>query len=102
MWRVKSGRSLVGVALEIILSESHPTLFTVNTCPDPGSPVNGGKDIDKPTYTRGESVTFTCDSGYKLVGFSQSTCVQRGDNAAWSQDVPTCTGGRDFTIVIFI
>ncbi|KAL0171301.1 hypothetical protein M9458_031612, partial [Cirrhinus mrigala] len=47
-------------------------------CFDPGSVMNGtrlGGD-----YKLGSTVTFHCDPGYQLQGYSSLTCVMGGTN----------------------
>ena len=54
-------------------------------CGDPGTPVNGGRSITG--YTEGHTVTYTCNTGYRLLGVSTRTCQS---NRLWSGNLPTC------------
>ncbi|XP_041962329.1 CUB and sushi domain-containing protein 3 isoform X2 [Alosa sapidissima] len=59
------------------------------SCFDPGTVMNGtrlGSD-----YKLGSSVTFHCDAGYLLQGYSSLTC-QMGDTGRpeWSRPLPSC------------
>ena len=45
----------------------------------------------KSTYGLGSVVTFRCNRGYKLYGYSTLKCLSRGNNNAyWNYQVPTC------------
>ncbi|XP_056125886.1 CUB and sushi domain-containing protein 3 isoform X4 [Rhinichthys klamathensis goyatoka] len=58
-------------------------------CFDPGSVMNGtrlGGD-----YKLGSTVTFHCDPGYQLTGYSSLTCVMGGTNRPeWNRALPSC------------
>ena len=41
--------------------------------------------------TAGNTVTFTCDNGYLLIGYPAITCSSTG---TWSQNAPTCVQGK--------
>ncbi|XP_070561809.1 uncharacterized protein [Ptychodera flava] len=55
------------------------------TCQQPASPVNGRVN-GSPPYDDGVIVTYDCDSGFSLVGFQNSTCV----NGSWTAKPPEC------------
>ena len=42
-------------------------------------------------YSAGTSVSFTCDPGYQLDGFSLISCLTNG---TWDALTPTCTQGN--------
>ena len=42
-------------------------------------------------YSVGTSVTFSCDSGFSLIGSSSSTCDAKG---SWNPSPPTCRPGN--------
>ncbi|WAQ94535.1 hypothetical protein MAR_007006 [Mya arenaria] len=75
----------------------------VADCPDLG-PLEHGNYINVSNYRHGNTVTFTCDEGYRLVGMNTSTCE---DFKTWSTPVPVCeevkvfvsAGWRNATIV---
>ena len=69
--------------------------FPGNTCSDPGRPVNGDRRGDD--FTVGSTVTYTCNSGYRLKG-AKSVFCQR--NRQWSESQPTCE--REWSRVDFV
>ncbi len=68
-------------------------------CFDPGSVMNGtrlGGD-----YKLGSTVTFHCDPGYQLQGYSSLTCVMGGTNRPeWNRALPSCQGTLTFPSVL--
>lgn len=60
-------------------------------CFDPGNIMNGtriGTD-----FKLGSTVTYQCDSGYKIVDPSSITCVIGADGKpAWNRVLPSCNG----------
>ena len=42
----------------------------------------------------GASCSFSCDTGYRLVGYQVTSCHRNGYTASWSNDPPTCSGKR--------
>lgn len=69
--------------------------FTEATCPDLGEkPENSEIECTgSSSRTIGTKCTYTCDPGYKLVGFGRITCVSRSDGSAngdWSAPPPIC------------
>ena len=52
----------------------------------------------------GSVCTFTCSSGYSLVGSSTSTCGGDGSSVtgAFDQAAPNCTGKRHFNTIWYI
>ena len=58
-------------------------------CGDPGAPDNGNSNF---TDTReGSVVTYTCNSGFVLVGNRTQTCELTPNGALWSFTRPVCT-----------
>ena len=64
--------------------------FLLVTCPSLTAPTNGmiscslvGDGVADP----GESCTFTCNTGYELMGSGTRTC---GNDGSWSGSVATC------------
>ncbi|XP_046856977.1 CUB and sushi domain-containing protein 3-like isoform X2 [Xenia sp. Carnegie-2017] len=55
------------------------------SCPAPRTPKNGHKN--GLSYFIGESVTFTCDACYTMVGDGKITCLA---NKTWSKSEPSC------------
>ena len=55
-------------------------------CGQPESPdPNGAVSVDETTL--GNTATYSCNSGYNLVGSSTVTCLASGQ---WSDGAPTC------------
>ena len=57
-------------------------------CGDLNDPANGRVDLTSGTTFR-QTATYSCNTGYNLVGDSTRTC-QTTEN--WSGSVPTCQG----------
>ncbi|XP_062584658.1 sushi, von Willebrand factor type A, EGF and pentraxin domain-containing protein 1-like [Saccostrea cucullata] len=73
----------------IVITQADPTLVYISllviSCGHPGILINGylnGRD-----FSQGKFVTFSCKSGYKLVGNQQRTCQS---NKVWSGSLPSC------------
>ncbi|XP_035662455.1 CUB and sushi domain-containing protein 1-like [Branchiostoma floridae] len=66
-----------------------PTCTRVQ-CPMLSSPLNG--DLTGPNFYM-DTVLFTCNLGYELIGHSSSTCQA---DQSWNKNVPSCNG-RVFT-----
>ncbi|GCB63272.1 hypothetical protein scyTo_0013182 [Scyliorhinus torazame] len=64
--------------------------FQRESCFDPGTIKNGTR---VGTYLKlGSTVTFYCDSGYEIVGYSTLTCIMGGDGKpSWNKPVPSCS-----------
>ena len=58
-------------------------------------PTNG--DVNLTGTTLGQRATYTCDSGYNLVGNSTRMCQATG---AWSGSEPTCSSESNYVPVI--
>ena len=56
------------------------------TCPDLENPANGAVPVDG--MNPGDTATYTCISGYELVGADTLTC---GSDGMWSPEPPVCT-----------
>ncbi|CAH3175599.1 unnamed protein product [Porites lobata] len=54
------------------------------TCRNPGVPQNGRRREN--TFIDGDSVEFSCDANYTLIGSSVIRCIK----GVWSSTVPTC------------
>lgn len=48
---------------------------------------NGKLSVEKGRYVSPETVTVSCDPGYRMVGFQNIFC---SENKSWSPDVPKC------------
>ncbi|XP_066300403.1 CUB and sushi domain-containing protein 3-like [Branchiostoma lanceolatum] len=58
---------------------------TVGQCPAPTSPTNGGVTGSN---NFGDTITFSCDTGYNMAGASSLSCQS---DLTWSASPPTCT-----------
>ena len=63
-------------------------LLTAVDCGTLNNPANGQVSHTGRTTYR-QTATYSCDTGYNLVGVSTRTCQATG---AWSGSVPTCQG----------
>jgi len=61
------------------------TILILINCLDPGSPLNGQKHGSR--YWTGESVSFICHPGYRLIGPATRKCLPSGN---WSGIQPSC------------
>lgn len=68
-------------------------LHNVGDCGDPGTPTNGDK-IETGSM-EGDTVYYTCDSGFKLSGDVTRTCQSNGQ---WSGTLPKCI--RTFSVAL--
>ena len=55
------------------------------TCPDLENPANGAVTVNG--MNPGDTATYTCISGYELVGADTLTC---GSDGMWSPEPPMC------------
>ena len=55
------------------------------SCGNPGTPDHGAKEGNG--YQYGQSVKFTCTTGYQLQGSATRTCQTNGQ---WTGTQPTC------------
>ena len=62
-------------------------LSTVVDCGPLPNPVNGQVNTTGTTY--GQTATYSCNTGYRLLGDSTRTCQATG---SWSGSAPTCHG----------
>ncbi|XP_078598028.1 sushi, von Willebrand factor type A, EGF and pentraxin domain-containing protein 1-like [Branchiostoma floridae x Branchiostoma japonicum] len=84
-----SGYSLSGLATLTCQADTtwdgtSPTC-TIGQCPAPTSPTNGGVTG---TYSFGDTITFTCNTGYNMAGSSTLTCQS---DLTWNGSPSTCT-----------
>ena len=63
-------------------------ISTVVDCGSLTDPANGQVDLTSGTIFR-QTATYSCNTGYNLVGDSTRTCQATG---VWSGSAPTCEG----------
>ena len=63
-------------------------ILTGVNCSTPTSPPNGQVSHTAGT-TFGQTATYSCNTGYNLLGSNTRTCQATG---SWSGDTPTCQG----------
>ena len=73
-------------------------ILIVVDCGNLTDPANGRVTLTETTF--GQTATYSCNTGYNLVGNSTRTCQATGE---WSRSAPTCQGlllnGSDFTCI---
>ena len=73
-------------------------MFPVVDCGDPGIVEHASKAWS--SYTYNNVVTYTCNTGYEMLGSANITCQASG---FWSDNKPTCTSEllQNFYLSIF-
>ncbi|NWS97001.1 CR2 protein, partial [Mionectes macconnelli] len=64
-------------------------MCTPKSCTYPGEPPNGRLVLGE-GLSFGSSVSFTCNTGYRLLGNSQINCVIKNERVTWDRDIPMC------------
>ncbi|XP_078583742.1 CUB and sushi domain-containing protein 3-like [Branchiostoma floridae x Branchiostoma japonicum] len=83
-----AGSSTLTCQADTTWSAASPTCTSKcleDTCPAPTSPTNGAVTG---TYLFGDTITFTCNTGYNMAGSSTLTCQS---DLTWDGSPPTCT-----------
>ena len=57
------------------------------TCGFPGKPSNGNVSPGGSVHNYGVTVTYSCNTGYRLIGGSKRQCTA---STAWTGTTPTC------------
>ncbi|CAH2250497.1 jg9593 [Pararge aegeria aegeria] len=73
-------------------SDKPPTC--AQACTYPGTTISGRMSSVKFYYKIGETVTFTCEPGYRLKGAPMLRCLK---NRKWSNAIPLCTPISNYT-----
>ncbi|KAI8507586.1 hypothetical protein Bbelb_149660 [Branchiostoma belcheri] len=68
-----------------LIYESIPETF----CRNPGPILHGNSTASKVLYSAGQSVTYSCEAGYQLLGNTTLTC-QQGSQRSWDAAPPVC------------
>ena len=79
---VKVRFCVLNSALHIIIIKIAPTIVL---CPNLPNPQNG--QVSQQGNKPGNRASYTCNSGYELIGQSTRTCQSNGE---WSGVAPTC------------
>ena len=80
-----------GLIWDMIRKMSYTNLCTLYPgCPIPLPPVHGNVD-DSNGRAAGDTITYSCDSGYRLVGEITRECR---DDTTWSGNDPVCYIGK--------
>ncbi|XP_065195313.1 sushi, von Willebrand factor type A, EGF and pentraxin domain-containing protein 1-like [Sycon ciliatum] len=91
VYNCDEGFALVGQGVAVCMEDGNWTSLTPTcvgvVCPSPGTPTDGSQDLDGLEYQ--DSATYSCDTGFSLVGQTTAVCTQHGN---WSSQVPTCKG----------
>ncbi|KAJ2938869.1 hypothetical protein O0L34_g17677 [Tuta absoluta] len=73
-------------------SDKPPTC--AQACTYPGTTISGRMSSVKFYYKIGETITFSCEPGYRLKGAPMLRCLK---NRKWSNAIPLCTPVTNFT-----
>ena len=83
---------MVRILLECIL-----VFINYTGCSDPDPVPNAERFPEHGPYERLSFVTYTCNTGYTLIGSASITCHSHGE---WSSPSPTCTPtGKEFKML---
>ena len=63
-------------------------MFILVDCGDPGTPDNGSRNLTD--TLEGSNVTYSCDSGFELIGNRTQTCELTPNGTFWSSERPRC------------
>eukprot|EP00058_Branchiostoma_floridae_P008085 XP_002593573.1 hypothetical protein BRAFLDRAFT_125152 [Branchiostoma floridae] len=96
--RFTSDGSVTGPGFSLTyLFTTSPTAGPVGTCPDPGSIVNGNRNPSTgSTFNVGDTITYSCNAGFQLVGATTLNCTVgpplpgSSQPAGWDSAPPTC------------
>ncbi|CAH0717600.1 unnamed protein product, partial [Brenthis ino] len=73
-------------------SDKPPTC--AQACTYPGTTISGRMSSVKFYYKIGETISFTCEPGYRLDGATMLRCLK---NRKWSNSIPLCTPISNYT-----
>ena len=62
--------------------------FYIALCSSPSSPGNGR--VTSTGNSVGNTATYSCNSGFELIGSRVATCRQAGNSASFSPAPPVC------------
>ena len=73
-------------------------VISVIKCKDLAVPDHGSKECDNDKDIYGTNCTFSCDTGYKLTGYSKSSCERNG---SFNHQTPTCHKSKYILPILF-
>lgn len=76
-----------------------PTEYSLEPCEDPGVPAYSRRVGFR--FGVGDSLVFTCFSGYRLEGEHRITCLG-GARRVWSALLPRCVGRWSHAFISFV
>ncbi|XP_078495426.1 uncharacterized protein LOC100184723 [Ciona intestinalis] len=81
--------NLVGNAINVCTLDgwAYPAPQCLQVCYAPPVATNGNYSLLSSYYVVGSSVTYTCNTGFRLVGSNRNTCL---NNLTWSSAAPEC------------
>uniref|UniRef100_I3NHR2 Complement component receptor 1-like protein n=1 Tax=Ictidomys tridecemlineatus TaxID=43179 RepID=I3NHR2_ICTTR len=59
------------------------------TCKNPSDPLNGMVHVESDTQF-GSRITYTCNTGYRLIGAPSAQCVISDTTVVWDEEAPIC------------
>ncbi|XP_036128208.1 complement receptor type 1-like isoform X3 [Molossus molossus] len=59
------------------------------SCVSPGELLYGSVSIPM-GMEFGSTITYSCDKGYRLIGYSSAKCIISGNTVIWDKDMPLC------------
>uniref|UniRef100_A0A8C7ECQ3 Membrane cofactor protein-like n=1 Tax=Nothoprocta perdicaria TaxID=30464 RepID=A0A8C7ECQ3_NOTPE len=81
------GKSLAVTCMDSQWLEPEP-FCTEKSCSRPEDLEHGSAHIEDLKF--GSSITFSCEEGYRLRGASEISCVIKGADVGWSENLPFC------------
>lgn len=79
----------VNIIIFFVLLSMSFTEYNLEPCEDPGIPQYGNRIGFN--FGVGDTLTFSCSSGYRLEGTSEIICLG-GGRRVWSAPLPRCVG----------
>ncbi|NWX87801.1 CR1L protein, partial [Nothoprocta pentlandii] len=81
------GKTLAVTCMDSQWLEPEP-FCTEKSCSRPEDLEHGSAHIEDLKF--GSSITFSCEEGYRLRGASEISCVIKGADVGWSENLPFC------------
>ena len=81
----------------ILATASYIVPFFAGHCSNVSEPANG--EVLLSGLSVGDTATFTCNTGYELVGEQTISCQTNG---TWSNPPPVCLSGMNFLPMILV